>query len=90
MRAQAFCAPIGRLRAMGVEPQITHLPARNEVLHAFSAHDKIDTVFGKRGRTGLPEGLARMAEWVRQHGARTSKKFENIEVTKNFPRAWLD
>ena len=77
-------------RAMGVEPQITHLSARNEVLHAYSAHDKIDAVFGKRGRTGLPEGLARMAEWVRQHGARTSKKFENIEVTKNFPRAWLD
>ncbi|HEY6041293.1 MAG TPA: NAD-dependent epimerase/dehydratase family protein [Anaerolineae bacterium] len=77
-------------RAMGVEPQIAHLPARNEVLHAFSAHDKIDTVFGKRGRTSLPEGLARMAEWVKQHGARTSKIFENIEVTKNFPRAWLD
>ena len=31
-----------------------------------------------------------MAAWVKQHGARKSKKFENIEVTKNFPVAWLD
>jgi UDP-glucose 4-epimerase len=77
-------------RAMGVEPQIAHLPARNEVLHAFSAHDKIDAVFGARPRTSLADGLARMAEWVKQHGARTSRKFENIEVNKNFPRAWLD
>jgi hypothetical protein len=31
-----------------------------------------------------------MAAWVKEHGARKSQKFENIEVTKNFPVAWLD
>jgi hypothetical protein len=27
---------------------------------------------------------------VKQHGSRTSKKFEEIEIEKNFPKAWLD
>jgi UDP-glucose 4-epimerase len=76
-------------RAMGVEPNIVHLPPRNEVLNAYSSHEKIRRVFGERGLANLDEGLARMAKWVKQHGARASQKFENIEVTKNFPKAWL-
>jgi UDP-glucose 4-epimerase len=75
--------------AMGVETQVVHLPARNEVVHAYSSHDKIRCVFGDRKLVSFDEGVLRMAEWVKQHGARTSKKFENIEVTKNFPQAWL-
>jgi UDP-glucose 4-epimerase len=77
-------------RAMGVEPNIVHVPARNEVWHAYSSHDKVHRVFGQRKQHCLEEGLGRMASWVKQHGARTSSKFENIEVTKNFPKAWLD
>ncbi len=76
-------------RAMGAEPDIVHLPARNEVIHAYSSHEKVMRVFGGRRLVGLEEGLSRMAAWVRQHGARTSQKFENIEVTRNFPKAWL-
>jgi UDP-glucose 4-epimerase len=76
-------------RAMGDEPNITHMPARNEVMHAYSAHDRIDCVFGKRPKTSLEDGLAAMAEWVKRHGARQSKKFEDIEIEKNFPKAWL-
>jgi UDP-glucose 4-epimerase len=75
--------------AMGVEPNIVHLPARNEVVHAYSSHDKIRKVFGDRELVSLDDGLSRMADWVKQHGARSSSKFENIEVTKNFPKAWL-
>jgi hypothetical protein len=30
-----------------------------------------------------------MAAWVRQHGARVSAPFADIEVTKNLPAAWL-
>jgi UDP-glucose 4-epimerase len=75
--------------SMGVEAKIVHLPARNEVTHAFSSHEKIRAVFGDRGLCSLEEGLNRMARWVNQHGARTSRKFENIEVRKNFPEAWL-
>jgi UDP-glucose 4-epimerase len=77
-------------QAMGVEPRIVHLPARNEVRLAWSSHDKIHRVFGDRPQTSLDEGLRRMAVWVRAHGARRSTKFDGIEVTKNFPQAWLD
>jgi len=75
--------------AMGVEPNILHLPARNEVLNAYSSHEKVRQVFGNRRLYSLEEGLCQMAEWVKQHGARTSQKFEGIEVMKNFPKAWL-
>ncbi len=75
-------------RAMGVKPNIVHLPARNEVLNAYSSHEKVDRIFGKRKLHTLEEGLCNMAAWVRQHGARQSQKFKNIEVEKNFPAAW--
>jgi UDP-glucose 4-epimerase len=76
-------------RAMGVEPNITHLPARNEVLNAYSSHQKVQQVFGHRRLHTLEQGLDRMADWVKQHGARSSQEFEGVEVTKNFPKAWL-
>jgi UDP-glucose 4-epimerase len=75
--------------AMGVEPQINHLPARNEVMNAYSSHDKVERIFGNRTKTSLEDGLNRMAGWVRQRGARASQKFKDIELTKNFPVAWL-
>ena len=76
-------------RAMGVEPQIAHLPARNEVMNAYSSHDKVRRIFGERKLSSLDEGLGSMAGWVKQHGARASQKFKDVEVTKNFPVAWL-
>jgi UDP-glucose 4-epimerase len=76
-------------RAMGAAPDIQHLPARSEVQNAYSSHDKVERVFGARPRVSLADGLGRMAAWVRQHGARASQEFGQIEVTKNFPKAWL-
>jgi UDP-glucose 4-epimerase len=75
--------------AMGEEPKITYLPARNEVLNAYSSHEKVLQVFGHRDLHSLEDGLRQMAAWVKQHGARSSKPFQNIEITKNFPKAWL-
>ena len=77
-------------RAMGVEPNIIHMPARNEVLNAYSSHDKERRTFGDHQLVNLDDGLRRMADWVKAHGARSSQKFKDIEVTKNFPKAWLD
>ena len=74
--------------AMGAAPDILHVPARNEVEHAYSSHEKIQRIFGKRDPYTLEDGLARMAHWVKQHGARASQEFEGIEVEKNFPAAW--
>ncbi len=76
-------------KAMKVGHDIIHLPARNEVLNAYSSHEKIQRVFGTRKPHSLEEGLSRMARWVKQCGSRTSREFEHIEVTKNFPKAWL-
>lgn len=74
--------------AMGVAPNIVHVPARNEVMHAYASHEKARRIFGDVSETTLEEGLRIMAAWVQHHGARTSQQFENIEVMKNFPKAW--
>ncbi len=77
-------------KAMGEEPNVVYKPARNEVLHAYSDHSKVRQYFGEHKLHTLEEGLAEMANWVKQHGARASTKFKGIEVEKNFPKAWLD
>jgi len=76
-------------QAMQVEANIQHLPARNEVFTAYSAHDKVRQVFGDHKPFSLAEGLERMATWVKQHGARASQEFKNIEIAKNLPKAWV-
>jgi UDP-glucose 4-epimerase len=75
--------------AMGVAPNLVHLPARSEVWSAFSSHEKVRCTFGERPLYTLEEGLARMAAWVKHAGARNSCEFKEIEVAKNFPKAWL-
>lgn len=69
---------------------VIHHPARNEVLHAYSNHSKARRVFGLGKGTPLSEGLERMARWARKHGARKSKSFRNIEITKNLPQSWRE
>jgi UDP-glucose 4-epimerase len=74
--------------ALRCELKVKHLPPRNEVVLAFSDHSKAERVFGKRPKTSLEEGIARMAEWVKQHGTREPSIFENIEILKNLPPSW--
>jgi len=76
--------------AMGVPPQIVHLPARHEVRHMHASHACLTRVFGERQKTPLDEGLARMAAWVREHGARHGSAFEAIEIAKNLPASWAE
>lgn len=76
-------------RAFGVEPQIVHLPPRNEVLHAYSSHERVRAAFGDLGPpTPVAEGIRRMAAWVKSVGARRPVEFEGIEVTRNLPPSW--
>jgi UDP-glucose 4-epimerase len=77
-------------RVMGTDTGTLHLPARQEVLHAHSAHDKIRRILGVRTGTTLEAGLQRMATWVKAHGPRASRPFEGIEVTRNLPAAWRE
>lgn len=74
--------------AMGVRADVQYLAPRSEVLNAYSAHDKVRAVFGDRRLTSLDAGLERMARWVKQQGARESRRFEGIEVTRNLPESW--
>lgn len=74
--------------AFGVSARVNHLPARNEVVHAFSDHTKARRVFAPPAAVGLTEGIRRMAEWVRAHGPQRPVEFENIEVAKNLPASW--
>jgi len=75
-------------RKMGVERRVVHLDARKEVVVAFSSHEKVEKVFGSSSRTTLEDGIEKMAEWARRHGARESSIFGKIEVSKNMPASW--
>jgi UDP-glucose 4-epimerase len=74
--------------AFGVAPQITHLPARNEVQHAYPDHSKARRVFGQDAAAPLEEGVARMAAWAQRVGARQGQTFGDIEITRNLPPSW--
>ncbi len=75
--------------AMGAKSQIKHLEARNEVVHAWSAHEKVHKHFGDLIKNvPLEEGVARMAAWAKKAGARQGKPFAGIEVRRNLPPSW--
>jgi UDP-glucose 4-epimerase len=75
--------------ALGVdEPEIEFLPARQEVVHAFSDHAKLHGVFGDAQTVSLEDGLRRMADWARETGVRDPVRFESVEVLRNLPPSW--
>jgi UDP-glucose 4-epimerase len=75
---------------MGVVPKIKYLEGRNEVLHAYSDHSKLQKVFKYKSKFDLDEGLKRMAKWAQKTGSKESKKFDNIEIIKNLPKSWRE
>ena len=78
------------MRAMGSNATIAHLPARNEVVDAYSDHSKAQKVFGAQKETSLAEGLKKMADWVKSVGPRKSQPFNGIEIEKNLPPSWRE
>ena len=75
-------------RSFGVAPKLRYLERRLEVEEAYSDHEKARRVFGATKAVPLAEGVARMASWAKQAGARQSKEFYDIEVRINLPPAW--
>jgi UDP-glucose 4-epimerase len=75
-------------KEFGVEPNIKHLEARKEVLHAYSDHSKAQEVFGAQEPVSLQEGISKMAAWAREVGARESQEFDNVEITEKLPEGW--
>jgi UDP-glucose 4-epimerase len=76
-------------KVLGVECRKQYLPARNEVLHAFSEHSKVRGHFGDCMRdVSLHAGLSRMAAWVRSAKKHPVQRFSGIEIWKNMPPKW--
>jgi UDP-glucose 4-epimerase len=75
-------------KAMGKEPRIRHLDARNEVLHAAADHSRLAEVFGYRAEWPLARGLAQMAEWAMRVGPREPSRRADVEVGMNLPPSW--
>ncbi|HAJ35405.1 MAG TPA: UDP-glucose 4-epimerase [Chloroflexi bacterium] len=75
--------------AFGVDPSITHLPARNEVVNAYADHEKARRVFSLNSPVSLETGIQRMVEWVKAHGPMAPVEFKDIEVPVNLPSSWV-
>jgi UDP-glucose 4-epimerase len=78
------------MEALGVKGEIRYLPARNEVLHAYSDHSKANQYFKIQNYTSLRDGIGRMAEWVKNSGVKKTTKFQNIEIFEKLPPVWLE
>jgi UDP-glucose 4-epimerase len=70
------------------EHDINYEPARNEVVHAYSAHEKARDVLGYKTNHSLAEGLKKMADWAKVTGIKESQEFKNIEIEENLPPSW--
>ena len=78
-------------KAMDVKPETVCREARNEVLNAYCTHEKVREYFADLvHNVPLDEGLAPMAAWAKEVGARQGRPFKNIEVRRNMPPAWRD
>lgn len=73
---------------MGSNLDIRHMDSRKEVIDAYSDHTLFKKIFNPNPETSLNEGIYKMAEWVKKHGARSSQAFENIEIKKLLPDSW--
>jgi UDP-glucose 4-epimerase len=67
---------------------VTHLDPREEVVHAFADHSKIERALGHRARWSLAEGLERMAAWAKASGPARPSARQHIELTRNLPPSW--
>lgn len=78
------------MKAMDAEGELMYLPARKEVVHAYSDHTKAREIFGIKTTTDLQTGLKKMADWAKQSEAVQTKRFAEIEITENLPSFWLE
>jgi UDP-glucose 4-epimerase len=74
--------------AMGIQPTLRYEEARNEVMHAFSSHEKVRRFCNCPEDTSLADGLKQMAAWARKTGVRKGKPFSGIEIEKGLPTSW--
>lgn len=75
--------------AMGEKnaPKLDFLPARNEVAHANSNHNKLKSLAAWK-ETPLENGLQWMSTWALATGVRVTEPFKEIEIEKGLPPSW--
>lgn len=77
-------------KVMGKNGQVRHVEARNEVLHAYADHSKVQKVFGIKSYTTLEDGLNKMVAWGKNAGIKKSMRFKGIEIEEKLPPVWLE
>lgn len=77
-------------KSLGVELSVSHLEARNEVVHAYASHEKANRLFSIDDTVSLEEGVGRMVAWAKTTGVRSSQDFDEIEITQNLPPSWVE
>jgi UDP-glucose 4-epimerase len=75
-------------KAMETKAEITYLPARREVLHAYPTHAEVRQLFDCSLETPFEEGLSRMAAWAKKVGPRQGSAFSEIEIERGMPPSW--
>ena len=76
------------IKVAGKSSPLKYLPARKEVLHAYSDHSKSYRVFGKHQPVALEDGLRKMWDWAVKLGPQEQTRFSGIEVERNLPEFW--
>ena len=76
--------------AMDADPQLRYLEPRNEVVHAYSSHEKADRIFNIKEKTPLEDGIRKMVSWVKTHGSKKTKNFGEIEIEEKLPAIWKE
>lgn len=76
------------VRVTGADVGVEHLPAREEVSHAYADHEKARAVFGTRPPTSIEDGVARMWAWAQRRGITTTPRLPDLELTTNLPPSW--
>lgn len=68
--------------------ELIHVEARNEVMNAFSNHEKAIQHFGKSDFVSLMSGLKEVWDWAKELELKPTNSFKNIEIQKGIPKNW--
>jgi UDP-glucose 4-epimerase len=75
-------------RTLGRETGFAFLPDRNEVNTAFCDHSLVRKVLGYANKTGLEEGIGRMAAWACSVQLSPRANSPPIEIPLRLPSGW--
>lgn len=76
------------IEVTGKPLDVRHLPARTEVVHAYSDHSRFREVLGDVEETGLVDGLRATWAWAQTVGPTATPAFHAIEIEEGLPPSW--